>query len=199
MLQPADIAWKFYVSFRNRNRIFAGWRRRIDVRGAKESQQEAKISHKAKASQKRRSCSLILLRKTMRSWIALMGVPCDLVHLWISIKGKIYINQKYFYAKKYHQYRIHQDTQMKQSHDQQCESNRCNMQLASVAISWKKPSKAGFTSYQIFGAFMKNVHTLKTHKYKNTSRDNNTTNRAGYEKQTRKSTTAALGNSMQDH
>ena len=101
MLQPADIAWKFYVSFRNRNRIFAGWRRRIDVRGAKESQQEAKISHKAKASQKRRSCSLILLRKTMRAWIALMGIPCDLVHLWmwISIKGKIYINQKYFYAK----------------------------------------------------------------------------------------------------
>ena len=100
MLQPADIAWKFYVSFKNRNRIFAGWRRRIDVRGAKESQQEAtKKSYKAKASQKRRSCSLILLRKTMRAWIALMGVPCDLVHLWISIKGKIYINQKYFYAK----------------------------------------------------------------------------------------------------
>ena len=43
--------------------------------------------------------------------------------------------------KKYHQYRIHQDTQMKQSHDQQCESNRCNMQLA-VAISWKKTIKS---------------------------------------------------------
>ena len=138
MLQPADIAWKFYVSFKNRNSIFAGWRRRIDVRGAKESQQEAKISHKAKASQKRRSCSLILLRKTMRAW---MGVPCDLVHLWISIKGKIYINQKYFYAKKYHKFRIHQDTQMKQSDNQQCESNRCNMQLASVAISWKNHQK----------------------------------------------------------
>ena len=72
----------------------------------------------------------------------------------------------------------------------------CNWQLPSAG---KKPSKAEFTSYQIFGAFMKNVHTLKTHKYKNTNRDNNTTNRAGYEKQTRKSTTAALGNSMQDH
>ena len=195
MLQPADIAWKFYVSFKNRNRIFAGWRRRIDVRGAKESQQEAKISHKAKASQKRRSCSLILLRKTMRAW---MGVPCDLVHLWISIKGKIYINQKYFYAKniisiesiRTHRWNNHMINNVKVT------DVTCNWQLPSAG---KKPSKAEFTSYQIFGAFMKNVHTLKTHKYKNTNRDNNTTNRAGYEKQTRKSTTAALGNSMQDH
>ena len=138
MLQPADIAWKFYVSFKNRNRIFAGWRRRIDVRGAKESQQEAKISHKAKASQKRRSCSLILLRKTMRAW---MGVPCDLVHLWISIKGKIYINQKYFYAKniisiesiRTHRWNNHMINNVKVT------DVTCNWQLPSAE---KKPIKS---------------------------------------------------------
>ena len=77
-----------------------------------------------------------------------------------------------------------------------------NVKVTDVTCNWQLPSAEKTIKsriYVIIGAFMKNVHTLKTHKYKNTNRDNNTTNRAGYEKQTRKSTTAALGNSMQDH